>query len=425
MSLKEKITTNPWWVVAGSTLALTVCVGPLVMTTLGFFMAPISEEFGWSRGQISLALTTCSIAAAVTAPFLGRLIDRAGIRRVVIPSLVAFSLCVMLIGFTPASLIMFYIIFTLAGVFSNAANTLPHMKAVSSWFDHKRGFAIGITASGIGIGGILIPLFAEHMIGNYGWRAAYIGLGLLAAIVSIPAVALSLRIKTHPTQDVSDSKDSASVQLPGFTARAARRQPAFWLICAAILLVGTIVNGLQVHLVPLLMDTGLERTSAAGFVALLGMASLLARVLGGYLLDRIHAPYVAAFFFLLPILSLILILNGTMLPLAIVMLGACIGIEVDLMGYMVSRYLGLRGYGEIFGFVMAMFVLGAAFGPLLYGTLFDMTGTYATAVPIVAVALGTAAVLTLFLGKYRFDVGQYPVEAPTATSERPLIKPLP
>ncbi|MGX1163675.1 MFS transporter [Arthrobacter sp. SLBN-100] len=78
-----RITRSPWWVGGGSMLALTVAVGPLIMTTMGFFMGPISKDFGWTRGQISAALTTCSIAAAITSPFLGRFIDRIGLRKVV------------------------------------------------------------------------------------------------------------------------------------------------------------------------------------------------------------------------------------------------------------------------------------------------------------------------------------------------------
>lgn len=383
-------------------LALSVAVGPLVMTTMGFFMGPISKDFGWTRGQVSAALTTCCIAAAVTSPFLGRLIDRLGLRKVVIPALIAFCLSVMSIGFSPASLITFYILFAITGVLSNAANTVPHMKAVASWFDEKRGLAIGITASGIGLGGIFLPVFTQHMITSYGWRAAYIGLGVLAAAVSVPAVLLSLRMKTQEAPHAQGKDPEEPGHVPGLTTKDARKRPAFWIICFTTLLVGTIINGLQVHTVPLLTDGGLDMAATAALVALLGFSSLTGRVVGGYLLDKFHAPKIAAFFFLVPIISLALMLNGLLLPLAVVLLGVSIGLEVDLMGFLVSRYLGLRSFGELFGFVMSMFVLGAAFGPLLFGTIFDATGGYTAALPVVGTALVVASVSVLFLGKYQY-----------------------
>lgn len=404
--------TSPWPVAFGSAVALTVGVAPLFFTTFGLFIEPLSSDLGWSRGAVSAAITATALAGGVSAPIMGRMIDRFGFRRIVIPSLILFCCSVALVGVAPGNAIALYGIFIAVGLFSNAANTLSYMIAISTWFDKRRGLALGIAACGIGIGGTFVPAIANFLIGSFGWRVAYLGLGLLAAVVSIPMVALFVRTKPVATRAempvvgrgsaVAVSPETSRVKGQSLKEAASGRR--FWIIGLTSLVVGTFLAGTQTHLVPLLVGGGQDLGAAVGLIAILSVSSMAARLIGGFLLDRVHAAIVAVIVFLLPIASFALLVNNSLLVLAAILLGAAVGAEVDIIGFLISRYFGLRHYGQLFGIVTGLFVLGGAAGPLLFGVIYDATGSYAAVFPWLAIGLILSAVAMSTLGKYQFVV---------------------
>ncbi len=136
-----------------------------------------------------------------------------------------------------------------------------------------------------------------------------------------------------------------------------------------------------------------------------GISTIIGRLVSGYLLDRYFAPYVAAFFFSLPLISLALLISGATgfgLFLAIIGLGLGLGAEIDLMGFLVSRYFGIRSFGEIYGYVFALFALGSGFGPMAHGFAFDYSGSYNVSHMISIALVVSAAMLLLRLGPYAF-----------------------
>src|SRR5262249_48639084 len=150
----------------------------------------------------------------------------------------------------------------------------------------------------------------------------------------------------------------------------------FWLMCASLFLVSVSLNGCLIHFVPLLTDRGMSNQSAALAASLLGGATLLGRVGTGFLLDRFFAIKVAVCFFLVAALGILMLwagVAGALSFVAAVLLGVGIGAEGDIMPYIVGRYFGLVAFGEIFSYVLAIYTLGAVFGPLLMGAGFDST----------------------------------------------------
>src|ERR1700752_1091090 len=192
-----------WWIVFGATLSMLVAQGPLILYTLGLFIKPLNQEFGWDRASISAAGGIAAICSAITIPFVGSMMDRWGVRTVLLPIVVLCALSVALIGLTPQSVPLFMLLFAITGVLGSGQGPLGYAKCVSAWFDDRRGLALGITMSGIGLGGALVPQYTQFLIGNFGWRAAYAGLGLLTLIVAFPAVFLFIRepSKAKPAAD--------------------------------------------------------------------------------------------------------------------------------------------------------------------------------------------------------------------------------
>src|ERR1700736_645913 len=201
-----------WWIVFGPTLSMVVAQGPVILYTLGLFIKPLNQEFGWDRASISAAGGIAAIFSAITIPFVGSLIYRWGVRAVLLPIVVLCASSVALIALTPKSVVVLMLFFAITGVLGSGQGPLGYAKCVSAWFDDRRGLALGITMSGIGLGAALVPQYAQFLIGNLGWRVAYLGLGLLTLMVAFPAVFLFIR--EPATARTVASQSSASQERP-------------------------------------------------------------------------------------------------------------------------------------------------------------------------------------------------------------------
>ena len=137
--------------------------------------------------------------------------------------------------------------------------------------------------------------------------------------------------------------------------------------------------GLLIHFVPMLTDRGMSSGDAALAASTIGFTIMLARIVIGYLVDRIFAPVVAISCFLLSAIGLAILASGIVgLPVFFVaiLVGASIGAEADLLAFLTSRYFGLRCFGEIYGIMFASLLLGTSLGPLAYGTSYETSGSY-------------------------------------------------
>ena len=393
--------TNPWWVVFGSTLGLIVGNGPIVFFTFGLFLGPVTREFGWDRATFSSSLLAGHACAAAAYPFLGRAIDRYGIRRVSLTSIVLFALSLASLSLTPPSPVIFIAMAGLVGLCSAGQAPLPYAKAVTSWFDERRGLALGIAMTGIGIGATLVPQFARAVIDGYGWRTGYVALAALMLCVAFPIVAIFIR---EPDSHAGTITYGDTV-LPGLTRGESVRSVSFWLLAIPVFLVVTAINGIVAHLVPLLTDRGFPIGQATSTLSAVGLSTIAGRLFSGYLLDRFFAPYVAAVLFLLPLAGVGILATGPggiALLFAAIALGFGLGAEVDVIGFMVSRYFGLRSYGAIYGCMFAIFTVGTGLGPVLMGLSFDETRSYTLALTVFGVALVCASGLVSRLGRYKF-----------------------
>jgi MFS family permease len=403
----QRLFENRWWIVFGATMSMLVAQAPITLFTFGLFIKPLGAEFGWDRGQLSAASGVGSVFSGLAIPVVGILMDRFGVRRILIPTILLFACSVAALALTPPSLVIFTILMAATGLFGSGQGPLGYVKSISGWFDDKRGLALGIAVAGIGLGATLVPQYTQYLIGAFGWRYAYVGLGLLLLVVAIPNVVLFIR---EPTEGIA--RDTAARiaagdltpvdVLPGLDIREALTSGRFWMLGVAILLVSTVVNGMVVHTVPLLTDHGYSATAAAGLMAAVGLSTMTGRLLAGFLVDYIFAPYVAAFFFLLPCIGMFLLSNAIVPVLGIISLGLASGTEVDMIGYMTSRYFGLKRFGQIYGYMFAIFAGGAALGPYLLGVSFVKLHSYDPALIGFGIALVVASAFVLCLGPYRY-----------------------
>jgi predicted MFS family arabinose efflux permease len=304
---------------------------------------------------------------------------------------------------------IFTVLFALAEMTSAIQTPLGYTKAISAWFDPRRGLALGIALAGVGLGGTVIPQLANVLIGRVGWRGAYASLALLTLVIAFPAVALWIR---EPRPGEGERRLAATPRaVPGATSREAVREPRFWVLVAVFFLVAVAINGTVAHIIPLLTDRGISRGTATAIFGLFGLSTLAGRLLAGYLVDRVFASYVASAFFLAPIAGFAFLASaaGPLPALGVVLFGLGLGTEVDLIAFLLSRYFGQRAFGELYGYFFMVFGLGSSVGRFLGGYVFDLTGSYNTAFLGAGVALVAAVILVNRLGAY-----VYPVEREAA-----------
>jgi len=427
----SKPLANPWWVVAGSLLGLTVGNGPVMQFTFGVFVKPLSEALQTDRGTISGALLAGLVATGIATPLIGRLIDQHGTRRVALPAIVLFALGMAAIGLfanSPAALILMY---ALCGIVAAGQTPLPYSKAIAAVFDERRGLALGIATAGVGLGTMLMPMLAQKLMASFGWRGAYMGLGLVTLLVALPAMAglVTRRREAATSADgtaAGPAHATPNAMAPGMSAAEARVSGRFWCLAVAFFTVALAASGVVAHIVPLMTDRGVPAASAAAAISAAGLALIVGRLAAGWLLDRLHAPHVAMVFFSLPLLGIALLL-GTAdarfgVPAAI-LVGLGLGAEVDLIAFLQSRYLGLKAFGEIYGYLFAIFMLGSGLGPFLMGQSFKLLHSYDPALMVMAAGLVLACVLMARLGAYAYGSrGQGATPAPpaqTATLDEP------
>jgi len=256
-----------------------------------------------------------------------------------------------------------------------------------------------------------MPSVAQALITSVGWRSAYVVLGLLTLGITLPVVGLFLtetprQMGLEPDGEPRTTATAAKTlePEPGLSSREARRTVTFWVLVSAAFLISASFVGCLIHLVPLLTDRGVSAQSAALATSIGAGGALLARAGTGYLLDRFFVAHVALPFFCGSALGILLLWSGVIGGLAFVaavLVGLGQGAEFDILPYAISRYFGLRVFGEIYGYTFAAVTLGATVGPLVMGVSFDATGSYSPALISFAVATFTAAGLMIGLGPYQ------------------------
>lgn len=387
-----------WLVPIGGALGLIVGNGPISVFAFGVFIGPLEREFGWSRADLGTAMALCALLSAITLPFVGLLMDRFGVRRPLACAIGLLAVNVALIG-QSATLPMFIALTALTGVTGAAQSPIGYVKSIAGCFDRRRGLAIGIAMSGVGIGTALVPQVVQGLVASFGWRVAYAGLGLAIVVVALPPVLLLLR---EPPRSGDHVLDAARPPVAGLGLREALRLRSFWCIALAVLLVSVAVNGALVHVVPLLVDRGWSATSAARVLVAAGVAGLLGRLLAGYLMDRLFAAYVASGFFALAILGIYLLASGASAVLGMVAIGLAAGAEVDMIGFFTSRYFGLKRFGQIYGVLFSVFTIGAGLGPLLLGVVHTLSHRYDLGFMACGIGLGVASLCILGVGGYAY-----------------------
>lgn len=411
---------NRWWIVFGSVLGLIVGNVTILQFSASVLMKPIMAELGWNRSLMSAAVMLGSLFAAAGTPVAGRLMDRHGVKRVTLVAITLFALAIASMSLAPPAPAAFLAMFSLVGLFSAGQAPLPYAKAIAAAFDRRRGLAMGIAMTGVGLGAALVPRLTQFYLDRLGWRGAYAAVGMMVFAIAFSAVALFIGDPGESRHRAHGSKGTLTA--PGLEAREALRTLQFWMLAAVFLCIPIVANGTIAHLVPLLTDRGIPASRAVTVFSGIGISLIAGRLLCGFLLDRFFGPYVAIVFVALPAIGVLTLLASSapnVTTFGAVLVGLGMGAEVDLIAYLQSRYFGLRAFGQIYGYLFAVFTVGTGLGPFVMGAAYDMSGSYRYALVAFLLLLVCAAVLLLRLPRrYPFPVMAH-AEAPVAQEQSP------
>jgi len=396
--------TYGWKSLLAATIGTMCGIFTLTNYTQGFFVGPVTSEFGWSAPQFFLSYTVLMCSGLLTGPLIGYIAQRVGLRAVGIVGLIGHSLAYVVLSLNTGSLMLWYLSWALVAILGAGSLPIIWTGVLNNWFTKHRGKAIGITMAGTGLGAFLLPPIVEFLIANHGWRTAYRGIGLGALLISLPIVFALFKEKPDSSTATDGEVMANKVETWGLTTKDAMRTKQFWILGAVLFLTVIVVAGLLSNFERIMTEQGFERSSIAQIAAVMGLTVIIGRLMVGALVDRFWAPGVAACFFLVATLGL-LILVGTQVTMATallvaVMIGLAAGAELDLLAYLTGKYFGPAHYPAIFGLIIAFFTVGAGIAPPLFGMAAQMFQGYGTMLSISIGLLLVSILLFLSLGRY-------------------------
>lgn len=402
-----------WWVLLAATVGQFFGGSNMLLFSLGVFTRPLQAEFGWSRAQIAFGATIVVWGMAVLSPLQGYLVDRFGTRRINLLTMPFFGLSLASLYFLPPDIRVYYAAWFVFILFGIVLWTGPYNKVVAAWFDRRLGLALGITNAGQGLGTIFIQPYALWLISSFGWRWAYVGMGL---IMVVPFLFNLLLLRDNPAdrnlladgEEASDGSTRGSESVTaGFTIRECARRQAFWLILAAFLLLGFLGGFVATGQVPMLIDRGISPAKATSIAAIFGLGVVIARLSVGWLIDHFFAPYVMIGSMLCPLVGLLMYATGDASDAVFLwaaLIGFGIGAENDLLGFCVARYFGRKAYGKLYGIYIASFQFGVGLTAVALGAVRTAYGSYAPGLLALAGGIVLVMILCARMGPYTFQV---------------------
>ncbi len=419
-----------WTVLGVAFLTTSVTLG--THAAFGVLLVALADGLGWGRSVIAGAIALTAVLWTLSAPPLGAAFDRWGPRWVYGGAALVAALGLAFAATTEAPWQLYLGMGVLAGIGLTPLRANSQSVVVTNWFVRRRGLAVGIVASGVGVGVLVVAPLTQWVIDQAGWRAAFLTLAALFAFGLLPLNALWQRSRPEDCglppdglpprgtenggRGPGDRGAEAGVALR--TERAARsarapnppppvfqpptvalavRQPRFWVLALGFVLGALPLQFLLAHGVAYLVDRGFSAGLAASALGLSGAATAGGMVLWGYVVDRWggEAAYTAGSLALMASIGLLFGVTPGREPLlylyaALFALG--FASRQGVMTTLAAAILHGPAFGALMGILAAHIALGSALGPFLGGWVFDHTGSYE---PMFLLALGSAAISLL------------------------------
>jgi MFS family permease len=395
--------------VAATMVGMGTCQGAILLFTTGIFQDPITAEFGWTHTQYFLVTPLSALGAIVTVPLIGGALDRYGVRRVVLPSVILMAGLLVVYSRLTAHLWNLYLVAFLYAVLGAGTTSGAYARVLTFWFERRRGLALGAGLAGVGIGGATLSPLVAWMVHTVGWRNGFLGLALFILLVPLPILWLWLHDSPGEFGLGMDGRAAAPAERdpaatpPGLSRAEGLRSPVFRRLILTFTLLGFAMGGLLLQMFPILTSLHIASATAAGVLGSMGIAIIGGRALCGFLVDRYFAPRIATAFLLGPVVGCAALASGVGGGVALVAalaVGLASGAEVDVLAYLTARYFGRRAYATLYLWIYVAWSTGSGLGPLLGARISDITGSYSGALWVYAALFAFSALMLFTLGPF-------------------------
>lgn len=393
----------------GWTLVLAASLGfsffSILLAGVSLFFEPLGKEFGWSRTLLSSGPSIATITTALLGPLLGALVDRFGTRRIVLPGLLLVMASVASFSTLNGSERQWLVLWGLFGFVAVTIKSTPWTAAVVGVFEKSRGLAMGLTLAGTAVAGAIVPPLGNWLIGEFGWRMAFVWLALgWGGTTFVVCLFLFFDIHDHAKRAGKAERERAAAEnlkLPGLTIPQAWRDWTLWKLAVSNFIVMLLTMGLAIHLFPILTEAGVARATAAWLTGLAGLAGIVGKLVTGVLLDRYKPNWVGGITLGVAAVAFALLMEGIRSPalivIALLVNGYAAGTKTHITGYLTASYGGMKNFGAIYGVMSSLMALASGLGPALAGWVYDEMGGYGPFLLAGAIgsALGGLIVVTL------------------------------
>lgn len=372
------------WVIVGVALVMNIASSPATAVTFGFFIRPMSNDLGWSAGELALGLTFRLAVAGVTSPFLGLLLDRVGSRVLGTLAAVVAGVSIMAVGLVD-QLWMFYVLYAVSGLsgFGGPSGQLLTVVPVAKWFQVRRGRALSIATIGTPLGNLLLIPVAQLIIDVWGWRTAWIVLGGMLALGAAPICALlmrkdpeSLGLNVDGAETPATAQAGTHVEIEdtsSWNVREVLRTRVFWLLLLATASAGIVTQGTLVHRVPFWQDEGIASGYVAAGTAFAPLLVVLSGLVCGVIADRWPSRFIGLAGGLIAGSSALpmVFARDSVLLLALhnILWGAGQGANNTVANTIWPEYFGRKFLGSIRGIIFPVSIGTAAVSAPLFAVL--------------------------------------------------------
>jgi MFS family permease len=365
--------------------------------TLGVMVAPLEQEFGWSRTQIFTGPLIFAIVGFFVAPVTGGFVDRVGPRKIGLVGVPLLCLAVAMLSQATAWPPSWWILWFFVSVATSICGPTVWAAGVNSRFIRNRGLALATILCGAALGGAVIPAFTEWLVEQVGWRQTYVVVAAVGMAVAFPLVVFLLRSPAdRPVARTDGEGNAGSLRKVYFSLR-------FVMLLTAIVLFAFPVSAVIVNMVPILTGNGFGRAAAAQLAGLIGLGAIVGRLCGGFLLDRLRANYVTGACLMIPSITGVILLNFPHSPeavsIALVVMGLSLGTEMDACGYLTAQYFGLRNFGKVFGVICGLLALSNGIAPMAASFVYDHTHNYMAVLWLIIPATIASGLIVFCLGR--------------------------
>lgn len=369
---------NQRWLIVASLFVTVFLVFGGGFDSFPIFLAPLLHHFHWSRARTSTLESALLIAAGVSAPIVGALLDRFEAKLVITFGALIAGLA-LLAASRVNSFAPMLIAYLVLGLGIGASTVLPVSLVIANWFESQRGLAMAIALSGTSLGGAVMALVANAASVHGGWRAGYVALGVPILVIAVPLTLF--KIHTRPASHSAIIADAVK-SIGGLDFPQGLSTRSFWMICVAQFVSSNVVAGTHTHIAAHLVDIGYDTSVAVEVISATYVATSIGKVIMGLVADRLGGRASLAINFALIGCGVLLIFgvqHTAMLILFVAVYGMAIGAPQVLIPMTLVESVGLKRFGSLAGLVGIFNTAGAALGPVATGRIFDLKGSYTMA----------------------------------------------